>query len=114
MVKYNYQELNTIFSALANPTRREILMRLAQSDRPVTELAARFDMSLPAVSKHLRVLEKAGLMVQSKDGRIRQCHLMAGPLKDAAEWIEHYRGFWEGRFSALAQYLERAQPEETS
>ena len=106
MVKYSEVSLDAVFSALADPTRRAILGRLIEGDVPVGELAEPFDMSLPAVSKHLRVLERAGLLVQEKDGRIRRCHLNAGPLQEAEAWISHYRQFWEGQFEHLAAFLE--------
>lgn len=107
MVKYNDAELNRVFHALSDTTRRAILARLSQGDTVVTELAAPFDMSLPAISKHLNVLEKAGLLQRHKDGRIRRCELQAGPLETAADWIKFYRQFWETRLDSLAEYLEK-------
>ena len=105
--------LDATFAALSDPTRRAILARLAQGEATVSELAAPFDVSLPAVSKHLRVLESAGLLRREIDGRIHRCHLSPEPLKDAARWIEHYRVFWENQFNALAKYLESTKtPEE--
>ena len=101
--------IDRTFAALADPTRRAILARLAEDDGVrVTELAAPFQdaMSLPAVSKHLRVLEKAGLLRQDKDGRVRRCHLQPRPLQDASAWLDHYRRFWSDRLDALADYLE--------
>ena len=112
MVKYDTHSLDKTFAALADPTRRAILTRLAQGDTSVTELAAPFDISLPAISKHLRVLEKAGLLVQEKEGRIRRCHLVAEPLKEAAGWIARYHEFWEEQFGALADYLSETLPNE--
>lgn len=106
MVKYSNDALDAIFSALADPTRRAILARLAEGEVTVGELAKPFDMSLPAVSKHLRVLERAGLLVQEKDGRIRRCQLNAEPLREAAEWISHYRQFWEEQFDQLSAFLD--------
>jgi DNA-binding transcriptional ArsR family regulator len=106
MVKYSDDSLDAIFSALADPTRRAILSRLTEGEVTVGELAEPFDMSLPAVSKHLRVLELAGLLVQEKDGRIRRCHLNAEPLQEAAEWISHYRQFWEEQFDQLSAFLK--------
>ncbi|MBI2113635.1 MAG: winged helix-turn-helix transcriptional regulator [candidate division NC10 bacterium] len=106
MVKYSDRSLDTTFAALADPTRRAILTRLARGESSVTELAQPFDMSLPAISKHLRVLENAGLLTRSKDGRLRRCCLVPGPMKDAALWIARYRRFWEGQFDALARHLE--------
>jgi DNA-binding transcriptional ArsR family regulator len=104
--------LNTTFSALSDPTRRAILHRLANGERTVTELAEPFDVSLPAISKHLRVLEGAGLLVQEKEGRIRRCQLSATPLKEAARWIGHYRRFWEESFDRLDKYLVELQKKE--
>jgi DNA-binding transcriptional ArsR family regulator len=102
--------LDATFGALADPTRRAILMRLALGEATVTELAAPFDVSLPAVSKHLRVLESAGLLRREIDGRIHRCRLAPQPMKDAAAWIETYRSFWESQFDALAQYLASGHP----
>jgi len=104
--------LDKTFSALSDPTRRAILRRLANGERTVTELAQPFDVSLPAISKHLRVLEVAGLVMQEKDGRIRRCQLSAGPLQDAARWIERYRRFWEESFNRLDEYLSELQKKE--
>ncbi len=115
MVKYLHSPLDGTFSALADPTRRAILARLALGEASVTELAEPFDVSLPAVSKHLRVLERAGLLTREKDGRVRRCRLVAGPMQEAAEWIVSYRHFWEAQFDALAEYLhESTQKEKTS
>ena len=110
MVKYSDASIDHIFAALADPTRRAILERLTQGEATVTELAEPFEMSLPAVSKHLRVLERAGLLMQEKDGRIRRCHLVAQPLQAAADWIEQYRQFWEAQFDSLADYLAHTPP----
>jgi DNA-binding transcriptional ArsR family regulator len=104
--------LDATFGALSDPTRRAILGRLAQGEATVSELAAPFDVSLPAVSKHLRVLESAGLLRREIDGRIHRCRLAPEPMKDAAQWIEHYRVFWEKQFDALAKYLESTKTEE--
>lgn len=112
MVKYSEGVLDATFGALADATRRGILARLAQGESSVSELAAPYDISLPAVSKHLRVLENAGLVVRHKDGRVHRCRLIAEPMKDAAEWIERYRLFWEQQFDTLARYLEESQREE--
>ncbi len=110
MVKYSNGELDKVFFALSDPTRRAILQRLAEEGEiPVMALAEPFEMSLPAVSKHLRVLERAGLLVQEKDGRIRRCQLVAEPLQGAALWIEQYARFWEAQFDALADYLAQIQ-----
>lgn len=105
----NYRESHTLdltFAALSDSTRRAMLERLAGGEATVTELAAPFAISLPAVSKHLDVLERAGLVRRQKDGRIRRCRLEAGPMQRAADWVGRYRRFWEGRFDALADYLE--------
>lgn len=106
MVKCS-KELDSVFAALADPTRRAIVDRLAQGDSTVTELAQPFDMSLPAVSKHLKYLERAGLLVREVDGRVHHCRLRPDPLQQAAMWMNRYRHFWEGQFEALAQYLEQ-------
>ena len=95
------------FAALADPTRRAILNRLALGEANVSELAEPFPMSLPAISKHLRVLEDAGLMVRRKEGRTHHCQLRTDPLTEAAEWIEEARQFWGNRLDALAEYLEQ-------
>jgi len=100
--------LNRTFAALADPTRRRILAHLAQGDRCVTDLAQPHAMSLPAVSKHLRVLEKAGLIRRRRYGRVHQLKLEAKPMKQAVHWIEEYRKFWEGSLDRLADYLEKA------
>jgi DNA-binding transcriptional ArsR family regulator len=107
MVKYPPATLNRTFAALADPTRRRILAQLAQGDRCVTRLAQRHAMSLPAVSKHLRVLEKAGLLRRRRYGRVHEMQLEAKPLKQAAQWVEEYRKFWEGSLDRLATYLEQ-------
>jgi DNA-binding transcriptional ArsR family regulator len=114
MVKYMSQTLDRTFAALSDPTRRAILARLAQSDASVTELAAPFAMSLPAISKHLRVLEQAGLVERTKDGRVHHLRLVARPLHEAAAWIAHYQQFWEQQLAALADYLHDVHPTEES
>ena len=106
------RSLDTTFSALSDPTRRAILNRLAQGEASVTELAEPFNISLPAVSKHLQVLERAGLLTREKSGRVHRCRLTAEPLKDAAEWIGRYQQFWEQQFDALARYLNETTIEE--
>src|SRR2546423_9621924 len=98
-------QLSSTFAALADPTRRAILSRLAGGEAAVTELAEPFDMSLPAVSKHLKVLERAGLIARSRDAQWRPCHLEPAPLKEVADWIGHYRKFWEASFDRLDEYL---------
>src|SRR5712691_11573684 len=107
MVKYSSRTLNRTFAALADPTRRRILAHLARGDRCVTDLARPHAMSLPAVSKHLRVLEKAGLLRRHRYGRVHEMRLEAEPLKQAAQWVEEYRKFWEGSLDRLAEYLEK-------
>ena len=101
--------LSLTFAALADPTRRAILSRLSDGDATVNEIAAPFDMSLPAVSKHLKVLEAAGLITRSRTAQWRPCHLEAGPLKDADGWISTYRRFWEASFDRLDDYLRQLQ-----
>ena len=107
MVKYKTNTLNRTFAALADPTRRRILAHLSRGDKCVTHLARPHAMSLPAVSKHLRVLESAGLLRRRRYGRVHQMQLEAGPLKKAAQWVEEYRKFWEGSLDRLAEYLEK-------
>src|SRR5881394_1765931 len=98
--------LTITFSALADPTRRAILARLAAGERSVNELARPFDMSLPAVSKHLKVLERAGLIAKGRNAQFRPCRLEAAPLKQVSDWVEHYRRFWEESFDRLESYLK--------
>jgi len=112
MVNYSSRVLDSTFSALADPTRRAILARLARGECSVTQLADPFDVSLPAISKHLRVLENAGLLCREKTGRVHRCCLAADPLKHASEWIAAYRRFWEKRLDALARYLDESQRKE--
>ena len=97
--------LDATFAALADPTRRAILTRLASGDATVTELAAPFAMSQPAISKHLKVLERAGLVTRGKDAQRRPCRLEAGPLKQATDWLENYRGYWEESYRRLDALL---------
>lgn len=99
-------QLSTTFAALADPTRRAILARLASGECSVSELAEPFDMSMPAVSKHLRVLERAGLIARGREAQWRPCRIDAGPLKDVAEWTERYRHIWEARLDRLDSYLQ--------
>ena len=101
--------LSNTFSALADPTRRAILARLALGELSVTELAQPFEMSMPAISKHLKVLERAGLIARGREAQWRPCTLKAAPLKDAAEWLERYRRFWEESFDRLDDYLRELQ-----
>jgi DNA-binding transcriptional ArsR family regulator len=104
--------LSTTFAALADPTRRAILARLAAGEAAVTELGKPFAMSLPAISKHLKVLEHAGLIARGRDAQWRPCRLAAGPLKDAAEWLDEYRRFWDESFDRLDDYLHELQRKE--
>jgi DNA-binding transcriptional ArsR family regulator len=104
--------LSTTFAALADPTRRAILARLASGERSVTELAEPFEMSLPAVSKHLRVLERAGLIARGREAQWRPCRLEAARLKDVADWVERYRAIWEERFDRLDVYLQELKAKE--
>ena len=109
MVNYQAQTLNATFSALAHPARRAILERLVSGESSVLELARPFDMSLPAITKHLRVLEEAGLVTSHKVGRVRQCRLAGAPLKDAAAWLAFYQRFWETRMDSLSEYLDETK-----
>ena len=108
----NQQAIDSTFAALSDATRRGILARLASGEASVTELAKPYDISLPAVSKHLRVLESAGLVARSKDGRVHRCRLEAAPMKSAADWIAHYRQFWEAQLDSLQRYLENSTEKE--
>jgi|SRR5271168_4640404 len=105
--------LSTTLAALADPTRRAILARLARGETSVTELAEPFAMSLPAVSKHLKVLERAGLVARSRSAQWRPCRLEAAPLGEVAGWLEHYRRFWEDSLDRLDDYLQELQAKET-
>src|SRR5271170_4893108 len=104
--------LDAAFSALADPTRRAILARLARGETSVTELAEPFAMSLPAVSKHLKVLERAGLIARGRAAQWRPCRLEAAPLREVAGWLEHYRRFWEASLDRLDDYLQELQAKE--
>lgn len=104
--------LSTTFAALADPTRRAILSRLASGECSVTELAEPFEMSMPAVSKHLRVLERAGLIARGRDAQWRPCRLQPAPLRDVADWVESYRAIWEKRFDRLEEYLQELKAKE--
>jgi DNA-binding transcriptional ArsR family regulator len=101
--------LDATFAALADPTRRAILKRLAVGETTVTELAAPFDMSLPAISKHLKVLERAGLIKRGRDAQWRPCRLDPRPLQDVADWVEQYRQYWEQSLDRLEDYLRDLQ-----
>jgi DNA-binding transcriptional ArsR family regulator len=111
MVKYSVA-LDSTFGALADPTRRAILAALVLGQASITELAKPHRMSLPAVMKHVRVLEEAGLVSQKKIGRTRRCQLAAQPLKEAEQWLSQYRAFWEGTFDSLARYLSQEENKE--
>lgn len=104
-------QLSTTFAALADPTRRAILARLTSGEATVTELAEPFSMSLPAISKHLKVLERAGLIARGRTAQWRPCRLEAAPLKDATDWLAEYRRFWEGSFDRLDDHLRELQKE---
>jgi DNA-binding transcriptional ArsR family regulator len=106
--------LDATFRALADPTRRAMLARLAVGEASVTELAEPFDVSLPAISKHLRVLEDAGLLARERAGRVHRCRLAPAPLASVAEWIAHYRRFWDTQLDALDRYLNAGSREEES
>jgi DNA-binding transcriptional ArsR family regulator len=110
-VKYEMDSdrLSTTFAALADPTRRAILARLVNGEASVTDLAEPFAMSMPAVSRHLKVLEHAGLIARGREAQWRPCRLEAAPLRDIADWVEHYRRFWEESFDRLDEYLHELQ-----
>src|SRR5579864_8278925 len=105
--------LNETFGALADPTRRAILARLAIGEASVTELAQPFAMSMPAISKHLKVLERAGLIARGRAAQWRPCRLQAAPLQDVARWVEHYRQFWEDSFDRLGDYLQELKKQDS-
>lgn len=113
MVKYSSHDLDHIFSALSDPTRRAILAKLSHGEATVSELAAPFEMSLPAISKHLRVLERAGLLTRERDGRIHRCSFNGDPVKAAADWLERYNAFWQSRLNALDSYLQSTPGEDS-
>jgi DNA-binding transcriptional ArsR family regulator len=104
--------LSETFGALADPTRRAILARLASGEASVTQLAEPFSMSMPAISKHLKVLERAGLISRGREAQWRPCRLQAGPLQDVAGWVEHYRRFWEESFDRLDDYLQELKKQD--
>ena len=112
MVKYNNESLDATFGALADPTRRAILARLAKGEAQVTELAEPFGISLPAVSKHLKVLEKAKLIKRQKDGRVHRFTINPKPLQSAHGWIEYYEQFWTTQLASLGKYLEKTKSKE--
>ena len=104
--------LSSTFAALADPTRRAILSRLASGEASVTELAAPFEMSMPAISKHLKVLQKAGLITRGRDAQWRPCKLAPAPLKEVSDWVDRYREHWEARFDRLDEYLKEVHASE--
>lgn len=112
MQQQQQDRLSSTFAALADPTRRAILARLAAGEFSVTEIAEPFDMSLPAITKHLKVLERAGLISRSREAQWRPCKLEARPLQQAADWVEQYRKFWEESFDRLEDYLSELQAKE--
>ncbi len=109
MGERNSASLDNVFNALCDPTRRAILARLTDTDARVTDIAAEFPISLNSISKHIRMLERAGLVRRSVNGREHVLSLDAAPLSEAAMWIDHYRGFWEGRLAALEAFVTRQQ-----
>jgi DNA-binding transcriptional ArsR family regulator len=111
-MSHDHDQLSATFAALADPTRRAILARLVSGEVSVSELAEPFDMSMPAVSKHLKVLERAGLIARGREAQWRPCRLEATPLKDVADWVEHYRKFWSDSLDRLGDYLREAQKRE--
>jgi len=113
MVEYSSSVLDRTFGALADPTRRAILARLVAGEASVTELASPFAMSMPAISKHLKVLERAGLIARGREAQWRPCRLQAGPLQDVAGWVEHYRQFWEQSFDRLDDYLRELKQKDS-
>jgi DNA-binding transcriptional ArsR family regulator len=110
MVNYSSPSLDAAFGALSDPTRRAILARLARGQATVSQLAEPFQVSLPAISKHLRVLESAGLLTRAIDGRVHHCRLAPAPMKNVADWISRYRVFWDSQLDALAEFLETSAP----
>jgi DNA-binding transcriptional ArsR family regulator len=105
--------LSETFGALADPTRRAILARLSSGEASVTELASPFAMSMPAISKHLKVLERAGLIARGREAQWRPCRLRAAPLQDVAGWVDHYRRFWEESFDRLDDYLQELKAQDS-
>ena len=112
MVKSMRDHLSSTFAALSDPTRRAILARLAQGPLSVKDLSKPFSIAPPSITKHLKVLEHAGLISRSREAQWRPCQLEAGPLKDAADWVEHYRRFWQGSFDRLDEYLHELKEKE--
>src|SRR5262245_34586909 len=114
MVKYNETALSRVFAALADPTRRAIIARLARGEASVGDLGEPFDVSAPAITKHLKVLEAAGLLRRAREGRVHRCRLETQPIADAASWIEAHRRIWKQQLDRLAEYLERTSVKEGS
>ncbi len=114
MVNSRTRRLDETFFALSDPTRRAIVARLAKGDSTVSALAKPFRISAPAISKHLRVLERAGLLKQDRQGRVRRCHLVPAPLREAAKWVNRHRRFWEAQLDSLVDYLEQSPTEDQS
>lgn len=112
MARSEEDQLSLTFAALANSTRRAIIARLAEGEATVNELAEPFNMSLPAISKHIKVLERAGLIVQGQKAQYRPCTIEAGPLKDVSNWTEQYRHIWENRFDQMDAYIKQLQKRE--
>ena len=112
MVNYSEKQLDRSFSALAHPIRRGIVKRLSEGEATVAQLAAPHRVSAPAITRHLRILEGAGLLKRRREGREHHCRLVPDRMKEAQDWIEHYRKFWEGSFDRLEAYLKKAQAEE--
>ena len=110
MVNYSYAALDRVFSALSDPTRRSILARLLEGEASVSELAAPQRMTLPAVMKHLQILDSAGLVARRKEGRVSRCRLRAKPMRHASEWLGQYRRFWESQLDALESFLKQEEP----
>jgi DNA-binding transcriptional ArsR family regulator len=108
MVKGSHASLDAVFSALADPTRREILSRLSEGESSVTSLAAPFQISLPAISRHLKVLETAGLLARTRDGRVHRLRLISDPMVDAIEWMVRYGRFWETQLESLERYVRES------
>ena len=113
MVKYSDDDLDSIFAALSDRTRRHVLQSLAEGDQQVTELASKHEMSLPGFMKHLRVLEDAGLIARSKEGRVVSCELSAAPMEEAAAWMSRYEEFWTDKLDSLARYLYQQEELQT-
>jgi DNA-binding transcriptional ArsR family regulator len=111
MVNYSLEQLDPVFAALSDGTRRAILSRLTRGEATISEIAQPFRTSLPAISKHIKVLEEAGLVARRKDGRTNHLRLVASPLKSAAQWLDQYQGFWEAQFDSLERFLEETGDE---